>query len=83
MAPPLNVSLPVRCALVALRFYQLALSPLLGGECRFHPSCSEYSRQAFLAHGFCKGMAFTLWRLLRCQPLCKGGEDPVPQAVSR
>ncbi|WP_018123719.1 membrane protein insertion efficiency factor YidD [Desulfovibrio oxyclinae] len=64
--------------LALIRFYQICISPLLPGSCRFLPSCSEYAREAFIVHGAFKGLLLTSWRLLRCQPLCKGGYDPVP-----
>ncbi|MBI2425500.1 MAG: membrane protein insertion efficiency factor YidD [Candidatus Hydrogenedentes bacterium] len=61
-----------------IRIYQRYLSPVLGQNCRFHPSCSHYAIEALEVHGLMKGSALSLWRLLRCQPLCKGGFDPVP-----
>ena len=64
-------------------FYQRRISPAFGARCRFHPSCSNYAREAIEAHGALKGFAFALWRLLRCQPLCKGGYDPVPLAKKK
>ena len=56
--------------------YQFLLSPLLGPCCRFAPSCSEYAVMSLQRYGLFKGVALTVWRLLRCQPLCKGGYDP-------
>ena len=61
-----------------VRCYQLFLSPLFPGCCRFEPSCSEYSRQAFMRLGVLRGGYLTAKRLLRCHPLCAGGHDPVP-----
>ena len=62
-----------------VRGYQLAISPLLPPLCRFEPSCSEYTRQALLRHGAVKGTLLGIWRILRCNPLCKAGlYDPVP-----
>jgi putative membrane protein insertion efficiency factor len=58
--------------------YQRLLSPIFAGSCRFEPSCSEYARQAVILHGPVRGSLLTLWRLSRCQPLCRGGFDPVP-----
>lgn len=46
--------------------------------CRFQPSCSEYTAQAIGKYGVLKGIALGCWRLMRCNPFCKGGEDPVP-----
>jgi putative membrane protein insertion efficiency factor len=56
----------------------LLLSPLFPGACRFVPSCSDYARDAFVQHGAWRGAHLAFKRLLRCQPFCKGGYDPVP-----
>jgi uncharacterized protein len=70
----------VRKVLIAcIRLYQRFLSPLLGNHCRFEPSCSQYAVEALEMHGVIKGGMYASWRLLRCQPLCKGGYDPVPR----
>ncbi|GEM_PF-5366170 len=61
--------------------YQYLISPLLGNRCRFYPSCSVYCQQALLQLGFFKGLAFTLWRLLRCGPWHSGGYDPPPPST--
>jgi len=64
----------VACA----RFYQRHVSILLPDVCRFRPSCSQYAIDAVSRHGALRGVALAAWRLLRCQPFCRGGEDPVP-----
>ncbi|MBQ8065068.1 MAG: membrane protein insertion efficiency factor YidD [Prevotella sp.] len=64
--------------LVPIRFYQLAISPLLGPSCRFTPTCSEYARQAILKHGPFKGLYLAIRRLVRCHPWGGSGYDPVP-----
>ena len=64
--------------LLVLRGYQYAISPLFGANCRFHPSCSEYAREAIDRHGAGKGSWLTLRRLGRCHPYHPGGFDPVP-----
>ena len=70
----------MRQALILLvRGYQIVLSPMMGGCCRFHPSCSEYMIEALRVHGSLKGVLLGLWRLLRCHPFGKSGYDPVPQ----
>lgn len=61
-----------------IRVYRWTLSPLLGGQCRFYPTCSRYAEQAFREHGLWRGGWLTLRRLGRCHPLSKGGYDPVP-----
>ena len=64
--------------LMALRGYKRWISPLLGDRCRFYPSCSEYMYEAIAKYGVIKGLVMGLYRLLRCNPFCKGGFDPVP-----
>ena len=62
-----------------VKTYRLLLSPWLGGTCRFEPTCSAYSLQALEQHGAVAGSALTVYRLVRCQPWCQGGHDPVPE----
>ena len=64
------------CTLV--RLYRYLLSPLFGSHCRFHPSCSAYALEALQTHGALRGSWLSASRLLRCNPLCAGGLDPVP-----
>lgn len=64
--------------LLLIRVYQLTLSPFIGQCCRFTPSCSRYATEALKRHGFWYGSVLTIYRLIRCQPFCKGGYDPVP-----
>jgi putative membrane protein insertion efficiency factor len=61
-----------------IRAYQLLISPHLGQCCRFHPTCSDYARQAIERHGPLRGLSLTTRRILRCNPLDEGGFDPVP-----
>ncbi len=62
-----------------VKAYRLLLSPWLGSACRFEPTCSAYSLQALQEYGAVYGSYLTLHRLVRCQPWCDGGHDPVPQ----
>ena len=64
--------------IVAIRLYQVTLGPLMGGHCRFLPTCSEYAIEAYREHGPIRGSWLTLRRLLRCHPLGGRGYDPVP-----
>jgi putative membrane protein insertion efficiency factor len=64
--------------LVFIWLYRLLLSPILGRFCRFTPTCSRYGEACFLRLGFFRALALTTWRILRCQPFCKGGYDPPP-----
>jgi len=59
----------VDAALALLRFYREGISPLLPNTCRFIPSCSNYSIQAYQEFGFAKGSILTAWRILRCNPI--------------
>ena len=62
-----------------VRFYQKFLSPLKGAPtCRFTPTCSAYAIEAFRKRGFFVGFGLTVWRILRCNPYCTPGYDPVP-----
>ena len=67
-----------RLTLSFIRIYQWTLGPLLGPACRFYPSCSEYTYQAVENHGFFKGVWMGSKRILKCNPFCAGGYDPVP-----
>ncbi len=60
-----------------LRFYKLAISPLLPSACRYSPTCSEYMRDAVARYGAARGAWLGLKRLLRCHPFHEGGYDPV------
>ncbi|WP_082869252.1 membrane protein insertion efficiency factor YidD [Oleiphilus sp. HI0125] len=64
--------------LIPIRFYQLAISPMLPPSCRYSPTCSEYAIEAISVHGPLKGSWLALKRIGRCHPGCKGGFDPVP-----
>lgn len=65
-----------------IRGYQLAISPLLGANCRFHPTCSCYAHAAIERHGPLRGVWLTIKRILRCHPFTPGGYDPVPEKRS-
>ena len=58
--------------------YKLILSPFLGNNCRFYPSCSSYAQEAIATHGVFKGSWLALRRLSKCHPWHEGGADPVP-----
>ena len=67
-----------RLMLWLIRGYQRRVSPMLPSACRFVPSCSDYGYQAIEKYGILRGGAMAAWRVVRCNPLCKGGYDPVP-----
>ena len=79
--------LPVRllCGLLVgfIRFYQRYISFIIGPVCRFEPSCSNYALQALKKRGLHIAIPLILWRVLRCNPLCKGGFDPVPEKLKK
>ena len=60
-----------------LGIYKAIVSPFLPPACRFEPTCSEYARQAVEKYGAAKGTWMGIKRILRCQPFCEGGHDPV------
>ncbi|AWB66381.1 membrane protein insertion efficiency factor YidD [Saccharobesus litoralis] len=62
-----------------IRGYQILISPLLGQNCRFHPTCSRYAIEAIELHGPLKGTWLAGKRILKCHPFNSGGNDPVPR----
>ncbi|MGM9663353.1 MAG: membrane protein insertion efficiency factor YidD [Eubacteriales bacterium] len=66
-------------AIALVKFYRKFISPLKRPCCRFTPTCSQYAIEAFSEWGFFRGLALTVWRILRCNPFCRGGSDPVPK----
>lgn len=62
-----------------LKIYKRLVSPFLPPACRYVPSCSEYAAEAVARHGIFHGATLACWRLLRCNPLARGGFDPVPK----
>lgn len=72
----LTLRLPAELLVAAVRFYQRAISPLLGQHCRFVPTCSEYFIGAVRKYGALRGSLKGVWRVLRCNPLSRGGYDP-------
>lgn len=68
--------------LFLIRGYQLVLSPLMGSNCRYYPTCSCYTHEAIEKHGAFKGMWLGIKRISRCHPWAAGGYDPVPECSS-
>ena len=73
---------PRQLLIVLLRGYRLLISPLLGNNCRFCPSCSNYAEQAIREYGVLRGLGLTLRRLGKCHPWHPGGYDPVPPSTT-
>jgi putative membrane protein insertion efficiency factor len=67
-----------RCVNLALKAYKVTLSPLIGRQCRFAPSCSEYAAKALIDHGPARGTLLSIRRVCRCNPWGGSGYDPVP-----
>lgn len=73
--------LAARAACLMIRAYQLTVGRALGALgpiCRFEPTCSQYTVEAIRRHGLTRGLLLGAWRILRCNPFCRGGHDPVP-----
>jgi putative membrane protein insertion efficiency factor len=71
-----------RLVIALLALYKRLLSPMFGARCRFEPSCADYARVAVARFGAARGGLLAFARLARCQPLCRGGFDPVPDAFT-
>jgi uncharacterized protein len=68
--------------IVFVKLYQYTLSYVLGGQCRFYPSCSHYAEEALRVHGALHGSILAMRRLGRCHPWWPGGYDPVPSLAA-
>ncbi len=66
-----------------IQIYQLTIGRMLPRVCRFEPTCSSYAIDALREHGLLRGISLSLWRILRCNPYCEGGWDPIPKRVER
>lgn len=64
--------------LAGIMLYRVTLSPFVGGQCRYEPTCSRYGFEAYRRYGPLRGTVLTAWRICRCHPWSKGGYDPVP-----
>lgn len=73
------IRLPTKLSILLIRAYQLIVSPWVGNQCRFSPSCSHYAIDAYKEFGFWKGSWLSLRRLIKCNPWHEGGIDEIPQ----
>lgn len=69
--------------IVLVKIYQFTLSPIMGRQCRYHPTCSWYALEALRTHGGFTGAVMTIRRIARCHPFAKGGYDPVPSPAPK
>jgi uncharacterized protein len=76
------VSPAAHIAIGTVRAYQWTIRPVIGNNCRFFPSCSDYAIEAIRGHGALHGGRLAAWRVLRCNPWHEGGYDPVPPRES-
>jgi uncharacterized protein len=76
--PHVRLALLARLLIALVRAYQIVLSPFLGGQCRFEPSCSRYAVACLESHGAARGGLLSLKRLCKCHPFHPGGFDPPP-----
>jgi len=65
--------------LLVIKFYQFFISPWLGQNCKFHPTCSDYAKQAVNIRGVIIGTFLSCVRIIKCNPFSNGGYDPVPE----
>ena len=65
--------------IIPIYLYQICISPFLGRNCRFDPTCSQYCKEAILIHGFFIGLLLSFKRIIRCHPFGGFGYDPVPK----
>jgi putative membrane protein insertion efficiency factor len=72
-----------RFFVLLVRGYSYLISPLLGNNCRYYPSCSDYMQEAIEVHGVLRGLWLGTKRILRCHPFHEGGVDPVPEPKKR
>jgi putative membrane protein insertion efficiency factor len=70
------IGLPAATIVAFVRVYQLTLSPIFGRHCRFRPTCSNYMIEAVKKYGAVRGSLKGIWRIIRCNPFCRGGYDP-------
>jgi len=75
--------IPLSIALTVVKGYQLIISPILPGNCRFHPTCSQYSIEAITQHGVLLGAWLSLKRIGKCHPWGQAGFDPVPEQFKK
>jgi hypothetical protein len=75
------LSLAARMMLMMIRAYRATLAPMLGGACRYEPSCSQYAMEAIERYGALAGARLALRRVLRCRPFSSFGYDPVPEQL--
>jgi len=68
--------IPALAIVACVRVYQWTLSPIFGRQCRFQPTCSNYMIQAVEKYGAFRGALKGIWRIVRCNPFCRGGYDP-------
>jgi hypothetical protein len=76
------LSLSAHVLIIFIRSYQQVISPLLGPNCRFRPTCSQYSIEALIRFGLVKGSILGLRRVVKCHPFNCGGDDPVPPKIT-
>ena len=66
-----------KCVINLINIYKYLISPLLGNNCRFLPTCSEYTKESIIKFGLVKGVWLGLRRIVKCHPWGKGGHDPI------
>jgi len=67
----------VKLIVKTISLYQYMISPYLGKNCKYYPTCSEYAKQVIEKKGLMKGIPLSIWRIIRCNPFSHGGYDPI------
>tara|TARA_B100000579_G_C22702168_1_gene790335 strand:- start:97 stop:345 length:249 start_codon:yes stop_codon:yes gene_type:complete len=75
----MNKNIIINFIIFFIKIYQFLISPLIGSNCRYLPTCSEYTIQALKEHGFFKGIFLSINRIRKCHPFGGNGFDPIPQ----
>ena len=81
--PDRKISILVYPFLLLIQIYRHTLSPFIGNQCRYYPSCSHYAEDALREHGVIDGLILAVRRIFRCHPWHDGGYDPVPEKIER
>lgn len=78
-----KISIFAKISLILIKLYQKSFSAILGRQCRFYPTCSDYTIESITVYGFFKGWLLAVKRILKCNPWGPSGYDPVPKTENK